>query len=106
MRATYDKLVAPPPQVSNPSLSLSRKLLLITLDGDMGVTMQVREAAAAGEQALPPDCPCPSPPVSLEYTSSQLESARSNLEAVSKQVREYIVSLGEWGGLRQPFLTK
>ena len=42
------------------------------------------------------ECILPSPSVSLEYTSSQLESTRSNLEGVSKQVREYMVSLGEW----------
>ena len=46
-------------------------------------------------QTAPP--PCSSDlSVALEYTSSQLESTRTNLEVIFKHVREYMVTQGEW----------
>ena len=40
--------------------------------------------------------------MSLEYMASQLESARTNVEVISKHVRDYVVTQGEWVECVQP----
>ena len=98
-----NRVLSPPPQVSSQSFTLSKRLLLRALDGDVGAG--VRCSGGAGTLPLPPPPPpgpSSSPIVSLKYTSSQLELAKSNLEAISKQVRDYMVSLGEWVDYVQP----
>ena len=41
-------------------------------------------------------------PLTIEYTSSQIDSAGANLEVFTKHVREYMTSQGEWEVRRQP----
>ena len=63
--------------------------------------MQLRKIAGPVLQTAPPLCSSDSP-MAREYTSGQLESARTNLEVISKHVRDYMVAQGEWVECVQP----
>ena len=69
--------------------------------GDKGAKMKLWEITGPEQQATFPPCSS-SPPVSLEYTSGQPESTRTNLDVISKHVRDYMVTQGKWEKYVQP----
>ena len=85
MTATDDSIL----QVVTPQLQLQ------LMDGDMSAVLECQALAGFAPQN-------PSPPslssmsMSLEYTSAQLESAKTILELFSKQVRAYMADHVEW----------
>ena len=94
VREAYAKPV-PPPHVPEPSLNLPRNIIMQVIEGDKGAAMQLRDIAGPDLQTTSrPRSSGPS--MSLEYTASHLESTRATLEVVSKHVRDYMVTQGEW----------
>ena len=54
-----------------------------------------------GVQQAPPPHSQASTPITIEDTTNQMESSRTNLEVFVKHVREYMVSHWEWEEYKQ-----
>ena len=81
--------------------TLPMKLFKKLLEGDKAATLECLALAGYDKQIPPTHMPS-STPMTLEYTLSQLESARTNLDVFSKHVREYIAEQDEWVECVQP----
>ena len=68
--------------------------------GDKAAVMELKALTGPESQNPPPSLS--KQPMSLEYTSTQLESARTNLEVCAKQVSAYMVDHGECVQLPPP----
>ena len=100
MLADYAK-PTPTPAVTPSILMLPIELLNRVLLRDTPPSMECQ--TLLGPTLQVPQLPHPPvPPVVLDYTTSHIESARTNLEYFVKQVREYMVDQGKWVKCTQP----
>ena len=90
--AVYDKPSPPSPIIAS-TCTLLVELLQKMIDGDKATAMECLALAGSNKQT---PTPASSSPKTLEYTSTQLESAGMNLEVFAKHVWKYMVEQGKW----------